>query len=269
MIRALWPLGVVLAATWHAWRWYLNRIALVPEEGAALLLCASFVAATAWRERDQLHSTPLWRSVDVAVPAGFLLAYAMSFSMAMPPIGRAALAVCAAAACLYQSVTGRRAPAALFVLAALSLPVLPSLQMTFGYGLRVVSAAMTAAMLQAQGLAVSREGTFLVWRGETVQFDSPCSGVNMVWAGVLIALMGSIALRLPAWRAAAAVAAGGAFAVMGNVLRASSLFYVEAGFVGVMPSYAHEAMGLTAFALCAAAIAWVLRELEPARESEA
>jgi exosortase/archaeosortase family protein len=272
MLRDWWPLAVVIAATWQAWGWYLHRIALVPEEGAALVLSVGFVLALAWRDRSSFEASGGKRrsavtspgSPDLLVPAGLLAAYAVGFAVGVPPIGRAGLAMCAAMACLYGALLGRRAPVALHALVALSLPVLPSLQMTFGFALRLASAAMTVVMLRAQGLAVEREGTFLVWRGEMVQFDAPCSGVNMVWAGVLIALMGSVALRLPIGRAAVGVMAGAGIAVLGNVLRASSLFYVEAGLVTGLPPMAHEGMGMVAFAMCAAGIALVLRALETA-----
>jgi len=265
VMGGLMSLMVVIAATWHAWRWYLNRIMIAPEEGAALAMSAGFVIALAWRERcsstqSALRDGPWQPGFHLT---GLLMLYGLSFATAMPPIGRAALAVCAAVACLYGALLDRKPPLALYALIALSLPVLPSLQMTFGYGMRVVSAAMTVGLLRAQGLGVERQGTFLVWRGEMVQFDAPCSGVNMVWAGLLIALMGSIALRLSIWRTALAVLAGAALAVAGNVLRASSLFYVEAGLIAGLPSAAHEAIGIVAFVLCAAGLALVLRALEP------
>jgi len=285
MMRAILALTIVMAATWHAWRWYLKRIILAPEEAAALAMSVGFVIALAWREgrysgKPTLEASSHGDAMTAAPPSsprprldgpwqpgfhviGLLMLYGLSFATALPPIGRAALAVCAAVACFYRALLQRWPPVALYALIALSLPVLPSLQMTFGYGLRVISAAMTAFILRAQGLGVERQGTFLVWRGEMVQFDAPCSGVNMVWAGVLIALMGSIALRLSIWRTALAVLAGVGLAVAGNVLRASSLFYVEAGLVAGLPPSAHEAVGLVAFVMCAAGLAWVLRVLEP------
>jgi hypothetical protein len=38
---------------------------------------------------------------------------------------------------------------------------------------RLVSAALTVALLQAQGLVIDRQGIFLVWRDEMIQFDAP------------------------------------------------------------------------------------------------
>ena len=64
----------------------------------------------------------------------------------------------------------------------------------------------TVGLLQAQGLAVARQGTFLLWRDEMVQFDAPCSGVNMLWAGLLLTLMGCVLFRLGAMKVAVAVA---------------------------------------------------------------
>src|ERR1700738_5023470 len=88
-----------------------------------------------------------------------------------------------------------RAPAAC-VITALALPVLPSLQFTLGYPMRIISAALAVPLLRAHGLDVARQGTFLLWRDEMIQFDAPCSGVNMLWAGLLLTPVGCVLLRL-------------------------------------------------------------------------
>src|SRR5262249_56914005 len=98
-----------------------------------------------------------------------------------------------------------RPPVAFWGLVALALPVLPSLQFTLGYPMRVVSATLSVGLLQAHGLMVARQGTFLVWRGELIQFDAPCSGVNMLWAGLLLTLMGCVLLHFGAIKVIVAV----------------------------------------------------------------
>src|SRR5262249_62177978 len=100
----------------------------------------------------------------------------------------------------------KQPPAALWGLAALALPILPSLHFMLDYPLRLASAALAVGLLRAHGLAVEQQGTLLVWHGATVEFDAPCSGVNMLWAGLLFTLMGCSLLQLGAARTAAAAA---------------------------------------------------------------
>jgi exosortase/archaeosortase family protein len=152
-------------------------------------------------------------------------------------------------------------PVAFWGLVALALPVLPSLQFTLGYPMRVVSAALAVVLLQAQGLMVARQGTFLLWRDEMVQFDAPCSGVNMLWAGLLLTLMGCVWLRLDELKVGVAVAFSVVLAVAGNVLRASSLSYVETGLVPQAPAWWHDGIGIAAFMLSAAVTLWLLGRL--------
>jgi len=94
-----------------------------------------------------------------------------------------------------------------------------------------------------------------------VQFDAPCSGVNMLWAGLLLTLMGCVLLRLPATKVMLAVGLSIILAIAGNVLRASSLFYVEAGMVADAPGWWHDGIGIVAFTLSAAATLWLLGRL--------
>jgi exosortase/archaeosortase family protein len=203
------------------------------------------------------HGMPLWPI------AGLLILYAATYAL-LPPIVRAALAISATLYCLHLAALHERPLPAFWGLVALSLPVLPSLQFVLAYPMRVVSAALTVGLLRLQGLAIERQGTFLVWQGEMVQFDAPCSGVSMLWAGLLLTLLGCIILRLSAARMLTALAAAAALAVAGNALRAASLFYVEAGLIADAPAWWHDGIGLAAFALSSAATLWLLVRLTPA-----
>ena len=263
--RVMHPLlatALVTAASWDAWRWYALRVAAAPEEAASLALTVAFLGVIGVARVSRPappHPLPL-------LTIAFLLALYAAGHAVLPPIARAAIAVATTLSCLYVAAFKERPPIAFWGLVALALPALPSLQFTLGYPMRVISAALTVALLQAHGLAVERQGTFLLWREETIQFDAPCSGVNMLWAGLLLTLMGCALLRLSAGRVAIAVALSVALTVAGNVLRAASLFYVESGLVTQAPAWWHEGIGVAAFVLSAAITLWLLGRL---REREA
>jgi exosortase/archaeosortase family protein len=257
MMHPLLASMLVMAATWGAWRWYLERVWAAPEEAAALAVTVVFVATLAVARKGQGASP---RPLPLAAVAILLVAYAASYFV-FPPIVRAAIAVAATLFCFYLAALRERPPVAFWGLVALALPVLPSLQFMLGYPMRIVSAALSVALLQAHGLAVTRQGTFLVWRDEMIQFDAPCSGVNMLWAGLLLTLMGCVLFRLGAVKVMAAVALSVVLSVACNVLRASSLFYVEAGLVPQAPAWWHDGIGIAAFTLSAAVTLWLLGRL--------
>jgi exosortase/archaeosortase family protein len=96
-----------------------------------------------------------------------------------------------------------------------------------------------------------------------LQFDAPCSGVNMLWAALLLTLMGCVLLRFGMLKVAAAVALATVLSIGCNVLRASSLFYIEAGLVPHAPAWWHDGIGIAAFSLSAAVTLWVLRRCSP------
>jgi exosortase/archaeosortase family protein len=249
--------ALVMAATWDAWRWYCGRVWSAPEEAVALALTAAFLGLLGVARRS-LPAAP--RSLPLLPIAALLALYAASHAL-LPPIMRAAVAIAATLFCLYVALFKERPPVAFWGQVALALPVLPSLQFTLGYPMRVVSAAVAVVLLQAQGLTVARQGTFLLWRDEMVQFDAPCSGVNMLWAGLLLTLMGCVWLRLGALKVVIAVAFSVVIAVAGNVLRASSLFYVETGLIPQAPHWWHDGIGVAAFMLSAAVTLWLLGRL--------
>jgi exosortase/archaeosortase family protein len=257
VMHPLLVFALVATATWDAWRWYFGRVSAAPEEAAALVLTVAFIglAGLARAARPASSSTlPL-------LPIAAVLALFAATYTVLPAIVRAAIAIALSLFCLYVAMFKERPPIAFWGLVALALPVLPSLHFILGYPMRVISAALTAGLLQAHGLAVERQGTFLVWRDELIQFDAPCSGVNILWAGLLLTLMGCVLLRLGALRVMEAVAFSLVLALASNVLRAASLFYVEAGLIPQAQHWWHDGIGIVAFGLSAVAILWILTRL--------
>jgi exosortase/archaeosortase family protein len=266
---------IVAVATWDGWSWYANRVWASPEEAIVPIVIVAFMAAVGLLDRTQagiapaipVREVPLGPVPLVAMPLGLitvgLAAYALSFAV-LPPIARAAVAVALTLYCLHCALLQTRPPIAFWGAIALALPVLPSLQFVFGYPMRLISAALTVALLQAQGLVIRREGTFLVWRDQQVQFDAPCSGISMLWASLLLTFMVCMLFRFGIGRTLVATIIAIVLALAGNVLRASSLFYVEAGFIADAPPWWHDAIGLAAFAISATATVWLTMQLRAA-----
>ncbi len=165
--------------------------------------------------------------------------------------------------CLHCAAFRTHPPVTLWGLVALALPVVPSLQFTLGYPMRIVSAALAVGLLQMHGIGVTRQGTFLLWRGEMVQFDAPCSGVNMLWAGLLLTLAGCVLFRPGPVKDALGVVLSLLLTLAANVLRAASLFYLETGFVAHSPAWWHEGVGVAAFVVASGAMLWAVGRMAP------
>jgi exosortase/archaeosortase family protein len=249
--------ALVMAATWDAWRWYLGRVATAPVDAATLVLIVAFLGGLGVLRRSQ---APEPRPAPLFLVAAVLAAYAAGY-LVLPPIARAAVAIAVTLFCLHCAAFRTRPPVAFWGLVALALPVVPSLQFTLGYPLRVVSAALAVGLLQMHGIGVTRQGTFLLWRDEMVQFDAPCSGVNMLWAGLLLTLAVCVMFRLGPLKVALAVVLSLALTVAANVLRASSLFYLETGFIAHSPAWWHDGVGVAVFVVASAVILWAVSRM--------
>src|SRR5689334_16324174 len=77
--------ALVMAATWDAWRWYVQRVWESPEEAASLALTVAFLGVLGVSRRSvEGVRLPL-------IPVALLLtAFAASYG-ALPPIARAAI----------------------------------------------------------------------------------------------------------------------------------------------------------------------------------
>src|SRR5215475_9931928 len=137
--------ALVMAATWDAWRWYMNRVWESPEEAATLALTVAFLGALGVvRRSKEVMRLPL-------LPVALLLAaFAACYGM-LPPIARAAIAIAATLFCAHLAAFKERPPVAFWGLVALALPVVPSLQFVLGYPMRLISATLSVGLLQAHG----------------------------------------------------------------------------------------------------------------------
>jgi exosortase/archaeosortase family protein len=243
---------------WDAWRLLAGRFG----DGLSALplaLVGLAAAAPALRRIVAGEASP--------VPLAWLspaLACYVAATLAGPALPGAAVAV-VAVALLCRRIAGDAMPwAPLVGLALLALPVLPSLDFYLAYPMRLAGAGLAAALLRLNGLAVGVEGVALSWNGSLLLFDAACSGVRMLWAGLLLVSAVGLAAGFGLRRYAQAVVIAAAIAIAGNAVRAASLFYVENGFAGPLRGpVAHEAVGLISFLLLALAILFCVAPRRP------
>ncbi len=254
LARLILVMGLQIVAFWPAWVWYLHRTWHSPEEAVALLVAFALILALAWqaiRKNRQIFYFPV-------IPIALLMVlYGISYLFA-PSIIRAAIAVSAILLTLYFAAFGRPPPAGFWGMVLLALPVLPSLQFYLGYPSRLLSASLTVPLLKMNGMQVSQEGTYLVWQNEMLLFDGPCSGITMLWAGLFLTLVIAFVSRMEVLRLSIGLFACCLLVLLGNVLRASSLFHLESGLVELPMSWWHEGVGTAAFILTAGAIVLTL-----------
>ena len=251
MKKILMILGLELLAFWNVWQWYVLRLTSGSEEEWWGLLAIATGIYFLWRDRRISTIT------NLMIPAGLILTYTATFHF-LPPILRAGIAVITLAVTLNILLQGKLLNPANIGLFLLSLPVIPSLQFYLGYPLRVVVGAVTAPLLQLSGIAVQREGTCLVWNATTISIDAPCSGIKMLWAGYFLAFVLAEFFRLNFVRTLILTLATLLVLIIGNIFRATALFYLEARIISLPdflnPYNVHAYIGIVAFALTALGI---------------
>ena len=244
-------LGVLLlalgAACWSAW---LELAARSPDllTAVPLLLVVFTLAAPCVVPGGRLERVRPWPLILL------LLAYAAAALLA-PPLIRIAPAVLAVCYCLHAARHAGAPRGSFYGLVLLALPVLPSLEFYAAYPVRLAAIEVSAALLRMNGVAVETQGLALRYGGQLVQFDAPCSGVHMLWTCWFLTSALAYLHRWPWWRYGLALLLASSIAVAGNIVRATSLFYLEAKLLVVdQAAWMHEAVGVAAFCLTAAVL---------------
>lgn len=251
------PLIALVAAIWPVWSWLAMRAAHDAGDAWALLSLATAVALL-WRDRLEVRPA----HVRWGAPTLLLLIYAASYPFALPLV-RALIAMSALAAACSELFLGRRMDLRLWGLLLLALPLVPSLNFYLGYPLRVLVGEATSFLLQMNGFAAVRDGATLLWNGKQVSIDAPCSGIKMLWTGMYLSCALAALLRLDARRTVMLGAISLALVMMANILRATALFFVEAG-IAPEAQPAHALIGVVVFVGAAVAIAGMAVRLRPA-----
>jgi exosortase/archaeosortase family protein len=186
---------------------------------------------------------------SLLLPTLLTLLYAVSYPF-MPPLLRAAIALIAVGS------TFLRVPLGAWGLLLLSLPLIPSLQFYLGYPLRLIVASVAAPLIRLSGFAVVQEGVYLNWYHYPILIDAPCSGIKMLWAGFYMTFTLACFYHLSPQRTIIVSALAFLMILLGNIFRATALFYVE---IGNMPAWTHSGVGLITFAFVAVGIVWYVQ----------
>ena len=248
-------LMILLAALWNLWHWLGTRLLSSGEPAWELLPLLSivfFASTNRPRENTQLNSGSL---ILAAIALGV---YSASTTVA-PPVVRAMIAMVSLTFVISRLRFGTTFHPGVFTLLTLCLPVTDSLNFFLGYPMRAFVGEATVYLLNLQGLLVYREGVNLQFGDLLIVIDAPCSGVKMLWFGILLATNLSFLFRLSVRLFLPVLVTAFALIMLGNVMRASALFYIEGGLIEV-PAWMHSAVGVAAFAFTSLSIACVVKK---------
>lgn len=148
-------------------------------------------------------------------------------------------------------------------LGLLCLPVVHWANVLFGFHLQHLVSRLAAAGLGLYGLPVRCEGTVLHLPGAVVAVDTSCSGLKMLFSGILLGLL--LTPSVPGVRRKVALWAGHlGLLLLANVVRVMSLATAQLTLGEPVGQAAHQAMGLCAFVLAAAGTLGLTRLLSGA-----
>ncbi len=250
--RIAFPL-LVLIACWPMAPWVYARWT----SPTGSVFCAVLFIATVvgWlgilyrrTESPQAVQSPVWLAGAAFFLALFALFYQRVPGLVSSELGACALA-CTMMAVLPQDV--HRRLWAIPILITFSIPLTPSLQFFLGYPLRVVVAKGAALMIGSQ---IEPVGVGLSDGVHTVFVDAPCSGIRMLTTSIMLASGAAFCLRLTPFRTAVLLLLSVFTAILGNALRAASLFILEIRLP--LGPQAHGMVGMVIFAGCALFLIW-------------
>jgi exosortase/archaeosortase family protein len=256
MKRSVFIILILLIVTTPVWIWYVRRMSDGSDEPWGVLALVTFVAFVAWESRKKTVPT---NKPNLTFPTLVLFLYAVSYPFIMP-ICRGILAMTVLALIVSRLYFNRTCHMGLLGLAVLSLPLIASLQFYLGYPMRVLVGNLAVAMLRMTGYAVVREGVGLLFRNHTVMIDAPCSGVKMLWVGAYLISVLACVWDIGVVKTFIGGMTGVVVIIIGNALRAASLFYTEVGLID-LPGWGHNAVGMIVFAITAMVVAVVMQRL--------
>ena len=248
-------LAAQVTAFWPVWRWYIARVTDGSDEPWGLLaLCTALLFLILYGKPGPLRARQ-W------VPASLIaVVYAVSWPWC-PPLVRAILALTSISFTLSCYCLGRTLHIGILGLLLLSLPLIASLQFYLGYPVRWLTAQISAELIQLTGFTTVAQGTLILWMGETIAVDAPCAGIRMLWTGLYLNFALACFTRLTTRATLMAYSLSMTTIFIGNVVRATLLFYTETGIVSGA-AWLHTGIGVIVFGLVALAIVSINRVMQ-------
>jgi exosortase/archaeosortase family protein len=249
--------GLLLAATaaacWPVWGWYAARLG---DSSDDVLAVAALLLMLVLSGRRRPATPGPWAALPALLA---LLAYAGSYPF-VPRLVSALVGFLALGFSWSLWRHGTPFRPWLVGLAVLGVPMASSLQFYGGYPLRVASGAIAVVLLRLAGQPVALQGVHLRLGEDLVLIDAPCSGVRMLWAGLLLGCCLAGLLGLRARGALLAVGMAGLLALLANGLRTAALFWIDTTGRS-WPALTHELVGGAVFLAMALALLAFARSL--------
>lgn len=249
--------GLQLIAFWSVWRWIFIRFQTSAEESwsvFALIAAAFFAFVRQNKAAEKIANSTYFLS------AFFILLYAVGFVFDVPLLLRGMLAIISLNLFLSGWRFGKNFHFGLFVLLSMTLPVIASLNFFLGFPMRVIVGEAVEILLKMQGLDVFREGTALRFGEQLIWIDAPCSGIKMLWFGFFLTAILICFFRLKNVQSLIALILAFITILLGNIFRASALFYTESELIKA-PKWFHETVGVLVFAFVSLAIVFIVKRI--------
>jgi exosortase len=246
----LWIVLPVLAM-WPIWKWSIARFSDGSDDPLGIVAFLTLLILV-WRDRRCLRRAPrpMWLAIS------FVLATLVAVAdHHLSPLPRALLAVVATISGVMAVRNQHQPMLAWLGLGILALPLLSSLQFFAGYPLRVVTAEVSAWLLQLTGMNAVREGTALHIAGRLIIVDAPCSGIHMGWVAYFTAFATAAWSRLSDRQLLRRLPLLGVIIIAGNVIRNTLLIIKDVAFVA-SPDWLHDFIGLIVFAGVCTLVLW-------------
>lgn len=248
-------LVLLLVAFWHSVYWFILRTSDNSDEPWGLISLATVLVlvVSAWNRKASFFNAGKLVPISVAL----ISAYCASFGM-VPPLVRCLIAVCAVGVVVWhRCLPEKRNAIALFGFLFLSSPLIASLQFFIGFPLRLLVTNISAAVMQFSGTAVAVAGTSFEHHNRMILVDSPCSGINMLWAGFYFCFVLCWTKHLSPVRSTLLMIFAVTGVLLTNVSRATMLVYVEIlrdrGLI--ISELAHDFVSVASFLTLAVSIA--------------
>lgn len=221
-----------------------------------------------WKKRSELREAPVGRS-DILGPAVIAAAAALLI------IGTAASELFTARFSLPLLIIGivlfirgrelTRIAVFPLLLLFLMIPLPYIIYYKVTFPMQIMSARMSASILETLGVSVARRGNILMLPGYTLEVIAACSGLRSLMTMVTLALIFCAFSDMPAWKKAVLTACSVPVAIAANTVR---LVVTALGAYTVGPEFAdgtiHEISGLIVFAagfimlmICAGILRWI------------